>query len=292
MTLNPFSFLIETKKYPSARLQRSYLGERVYDTWNVMAGRLDPASVAQRSKKPFPMKNTYHQIHYANIIGLSGEPIAQSLGIVDYVSMGLFPLLHMVLRVVNSHVEDHLFFNAYVEHISKNLRVTYSKTHILSVTYTALSWLSTILTGIINGIRLLIAAALTFLVCPFVLILHGGLALFKPRPFRLRHYSKYDIDDKVELSKCESIARIIARTMNRSGTIADFECELRQTEENSLVKLSLIEKAVSDEPTYTWMLDPNNEEEKRYLEMFQEYNVFGIQSALESEGFIVSVPIR
>ena len=273
---SPFYFLNETQNYPYARLHRSNLNERMYDTWNVIAGRVDPAWMTKHSNDT-AFRMVYRTINYATIVGLSSSPVEQSLGIVDYLSVGLFPLLHILLKTANLYVKKHQI-TTYSEQVNNEKS---------PLGIEALSWFLTIITGLTNVIRLLIAAALTLIACPFVLMLHGGLSYFKPKPFRLRYYNKFDnIPDKHELNKIDGIAMTIAKVMNNFGTLADFECEPRLAiDYNSrILKLSLeVEQFHSDKDTWEWTLDPNDPDDMSYLKKLMEYNVFGIATGLERE---------
>ncbi|MDP3704729.1 MAG: hypothetical protein Q8R24_02310 [Legionellaceae bacterium] len=277
---NPFHFLRETQQYPHARLKRSNLNERIYDTWNVIAGRVDPKWMTEGYSNDTSFRMVYRTINYATIVGLSGAPVAQSLGIVDYLSIGLFPLLHVVLKAANSYIKKHQL-------ITRDEQFNKEKS---PLSFKALSWFLTIFTGLINVIRLLIAAALTLLASPFVLMLHGGLSYFEPRPVRLRFYDDYANSDKIELNQRDKMAMVIAKVMNNFGTIADFECELRLTtrddesDNSKTLKLSLeVEQFHSDKDTWEWKLDPNDLDDMSYLKELMEYNVFGITTDLERE---------
>jgi len=187
---NPFYFLKETHNHPYARIRRSYLSERFSDTWHIMGGRVSPESL-----ESWTDVSSFR--HYTTYIGVNSS-LVQSFGVVDYISLGLFPLLHVILHACDTYVQSRKN-TAPISELTAGRFVTSPSPSLT----TFLSWSLILVRTIINCIRDLTVLALTLMVFPLVLIVHGTFNLIdqpsfrKEKPFAAYRCSKFDIDDVI-----------------------------------------------------------------------------------------------
>ncbi|OGV31216.1 MAG: hypothetical protein A3E88_04810 [Legionellales bacterium RIFCSPHIGHO2_12_FULL_35_11] len=102
MQSNPFSFLKETRNYPYARIRRAHLSGRLFDTWHVMAGRVLPEFLESHTHSS-SFRN------YTSYIGVDELLLVQSFGVVDYVTIGIFPLLHKLLKSCDAYIQNRCY---------------------------------------------------------------------------------------------------------------------------------------------------------------------------------------